>query len=105
MSDRERAQSELTTPIDKSALRIKITAKVPINQQPQQRIIQNTQKLADELQQSKKETPKTYVCDSCKICDEFERLERSSECKNCGCDLIHHVRDGDESQGKTTTSF
>jgi len=41
---------------------------------------------------------RTYACDKCKSCDEFEPDQpKGIVCKNCKCELIHHLFDGDES--------
>ncbi len=35
---------------------------------------------------------KTFACDKCKVCDEFEtNVPKGTVCANCGCDLIHHL--------------
>jgi hypothetical protein len=42
---------------------------------------------------------KSYVCENCKICAEYEKPKKSNStlCASCSCELIHHLRPDDES--------
>lgn len=44
----------------------------------------------------KQQQKRNYVCDKCRLCDEYVP-KASTTCRNCGCDLVYHIRDGDES--------
>jgi len=48
---------------------------------------------------SQETTKKNYACDKCKACDEFVKsLLNKTQCSTCGCDLINHLKDGEESE-------
>jgi len=42
------------------------------------------------------EAVREFVCESCKLCDEYEASMQAGVCKNCGCGLIHHLKADDE---------
>eukprot|EP01119_Soliformovum_irregulare_P023547 TRINITY_DN8235_c0_g1_i1.p1 TRINITY_DN8235_c0_g1~~TRINITY_DN8235_c0_g1_i1.p1 ORF type:complete len:135 (-),score=23.74 TRINITY_DN8235_c0_g1_i1:26-430(-) len=86
--DRERFAKIAQPPIDIKSLRQNLTK--PIDRVPPAKIT-----IIAKKEESKTEF-KTYACDKCRQCEQYEET-KEKRCRSCGCDLIHHIRDGEES--------